>query len=175
MTLGNRRRIEQQVLDRVVDETLLRMTKRNLDEAAWWFRPYYGELVERLDRRSYFLISCITGSHEPKHAVRQLEPFLRSEKGDRLILVAALIHEFSYGLHPAARSILLRVDKADDLVSSALHPTDLLPSELDEAAREEARDTPEDWKKMTAEEKWRSLRGTWWYTRKDKEPSPPSP
>jgi len=171
----SRREIEEEALDVAFDVTLLRLTNQNVREAAWWFRPYYGRLVRRLDRETVAPTAVLTLCHGRAYAVRKLEPFLKTEREEKLVLIAVLVHGLSYNLHPGARFILRSMGRGDRLVVAALNPPPKAAAWADDEARKEAGAEPKDWKLLTDEQKWEKLRAAWDETSADPPiPEPPA-
>jgi len=149
---------EEKVSDRVVRERLKQVDDRNLKDMAAWFKPHYKQLVKVLDKRTAYAISEIMMEHGRPYAVENLEPFLYSEKGEKLRLVSTVVFGLSVGLHPDARAIVLRVAPKDEIVGEVLDTASCFPeSEAIEAAGvgEEA------WFDLTESQKWVRLQEAW--------------
>jgi len=156
-TASRRAEIERETFDRVFFDTMNRVRSYNSEQAAWWFKPYYAQIVRNIDRTDMYALIHVLHGHGRAYAVLELEPYLGTEEGEKLKRIAFLVYTLSYRLHPGAEKAL-RSFKADDyLVQEGL----LGYAFEDEAARKEANVPPAKWSTLGRAEKWNKLRAAW--------------
>ena len=158
---GPRALSKDEALSMVFDETYDRVTNSNVSDAAWWFKPYYKELVRKLDTSSFIKVVSIMYEHGRGYAIERLEPCLQSTTGEKQVLVAACIYSLSFCLHPKAEQVLRSTDNRHEIVSSSLHLSPLASQRLDEAARKSADIEASTWAELSKSEKWKALRKAW--------------
>lgn len=140
----------------VFKETVARISTSNLDEAAWWFRPYYRRLLE-MDHQ--YTALWIMRTHGRLFATRKLEPLLDKTEGRARRNAAVALCLFSYGLHPKAYTILTGLGQDDRYVGTARW--ELQKPGTQEMARKEAGVAKDEWKGMSRAQKWAKLKSSW--------------
>ena len=137
----------------------------DIEQEAKWFKPYYKQLIEMLatDRDRNLLAVMIIMQHGRPYAIRTLEPFLKSMKGEELKWTAILLYESSYGLHPQARTALKGMpddhDAARRLRFPEAHP-ELHAADQEKASRAAGVELSV-WKTLSKEQKWEKLKKVW--------------
>jgi len=165
----------------LVLETLRRFREHDPEPVAWWLRPYYEEMVDILSVENGRTIACILGEHGVLYAVPRLEPFLRTEKGEKRLLIAAYTYMLSAYIHAESQEILEEYERKSPVdeywrtigppgtvgwtISAALHPHDDVQAWADEGVSRALGIDVATWRSLSLDEKRRRLR---------KGPPPPS-
>jgi len=133
----------------------------DIEQEAKWFKPYYKQLIQAMTTERYRLLSFfILKAHGRPYAIRTLEPFLESTKGEELKWTAIALHELPYGLHPQAWTVLKTIPHADEMVS---YPKSHPESHADDERYVSgvAGVEPSVWKTLSREQQWQKLKKVW--------------
>lgn len=160
--------VDENCFDKVFNQTIDRVIEwrtrgcefeehgGEIEDTAWWFRPYYHKLVAMDDQ---YLPLRIMRCHGHPYATQQLELLLETTEGQDLKNTAAALYLFSYGLHPKAHSVLRGMDGGFHTLS-IMRQAMRYPRQYEEA-RQQAGVPRDEWEQLSRSEKWMKLKRAW--------------